>query len=374
MPGLLGAERGLGPRQRADARAARGRRVGDRRPEGLDLVGGVVRLVLRAVPHRSRGAEAPRALLPARADEAAGRRDPADPADHRRRGVLRGVLRRRAHRRRRTSSARPATAGGSRWHARVRARRLDARPAACCSRTSSPRSSRSRSGTARRAIRCCASASPTRGSGLEIMRYNALRIALRHARRRRAAARRRCHARSTGPPGTAISASSRWTCSAPRPRSATAFPYQLGALQRLFLFTRAETIYARLEPDPAQPSSPSARSGCRASRGRPDDARLRRPDRAGRAPPARGQDRASSRPPPAPGIGFAAAQRCARGRRARADQRHARAAACARPRRSARRGDGHAAARRAAATSRARTRCSALIAARDRASSATSTC
>ena len=39
MPGLLGAERRLRPRERADARAARGRRVGDRRPEDLDLLG-----------------------------------------------------------------------------------------------------------------------------------------------------------------------------------------------------------------------------------------------------------------------------------------------------------------------------------------------
>ena len=58
--------------------------------------------------------------------------------------------------------------------------------------------------------------------------------------------------RSTGPPGTASSVSSRWTCSGPRRRSARAFPYELGALQRLFLFTRAETIYGGSEPDPAQ--------------------------------------------------------------------------------------------------------------------------
>ena len=142
VPGLLGAERGLRPRERADARAPRRRRVGDRRPEGLDLVGRVGGLVLRALPHRP-GRSATHGLsyllVPM---QPAGRRDPPDPADHRRRRVLRGVLRRRAHRAGRTSSARRATAGRWRW-ARSRSSAASRRSASrCCSATSSRRSSR----------------------------------------------------------------------------------------------------------------------------------------------------------------------------------------------------------------------------------------
>ncbi len=54
-------------------------------------------LVLRAGAHRPRRAPPPRHLLPPRADGPAGRRDPADRPDHRRLRVQRGVLRRRAH-------------------------------------------------------------------------------------------------------------------------------------------------------------------------------------------------------------------------------------------------------------------------------------
>ena len=64
------------------------------------------RLVLRAVPHRPRRAQAPGHLVPARADGPARHRDPPHRADHRHVGVQRGVLRRRPHRARRTSSAR----------------------------------------------------------------------------------------------------------------------------------------------------------------------------------------------------------------------------------------------------------------------------
>jgi hypothetical protein len=72
VPGLLGAERRLRPRQRADPRAPRGRRVGDRRAEGLDLVGAVGGLVLRRLPQRPGLRAARGALVPARADAPAG--------------------------------------------------------------------------------------------------------------------------------------------------------------------------------------------------------------------------------------------------------------------------------------------------------------
>ena len=124
-------ERRLRPRQRADARRARRRRVGDRRPEGVDLARALGRLVLRALPHRP---DAPKhkglsyLLVPMRP---AGHRDPPDRADHRRlasstRSFFDGA---------RTAAANVVGAAGRRLegrdgHARVRARRLDARPAA----------------------------------------------------------------------------------------------------------------------------------------------------------------------------------------------------------------------------------------------------
>ena len=78
--------------------------------------------------------------------------------------------------------------------------------------------------------------------GLRIMRFNALRTLSATRGRRRPAARRRSPS-STGPRGTAASASSRWTCSAPRRARRRLDPYEL-TLQRIFLFTRADTIYA----------------------------------------------------------------------------------------------------------------------------------
>ena len=84
-------------------------------PEGLDLARARVALVLRDRAHRA-GVGAPRrAVVPARADGPAGRGGPAHRADHRRRRVQRGVLRRRAHRRRPRASARSARVGASRW-------------------------------------------------------------------------------------------------------------------------------------------------------------------------------------------------------------------------------------------------------------------
>ena len=89
--------------------------LGDRRSEGLDLVGAVGRLVLRALPQRRAGPEAPRALLPAGPDATAGHLGAPDRAAHRRFRVQRGLLRRRAHATPPTSSAGRARAGRWRW-------------------------------------------------------------------------------------------------------------------------------------------------------------------------------------------------------------------------------------------------------------------
>ncbi len=66
VPGLLGAERRLRPRQRRPARRARRRRVGAQRPEDLDLGGPPRRPHLHARPHRPRLAQAQGHLVPAR--------------------------------------------------------------------------------------------------------------------------------------------------------------------------------------------------------------------------------------------------------------------------------------------------------------------
>ena len=111
--GLQRAGGGIRSRRRAHPCRPRGRRVGAERPEDLDDVRHARRLVVRAVPDRSRRAEAPRALVDPRARRPAGRRRPADPQPRRRRGVRRGVLHRRAHRAPTSSWARSTARGRS---------------------------------------------------------------------------------------------------------------------------------------------------------------------------------------------------------------------------------------------------------------------
>ena len=130
MPGLLRAERRLRPRRGADPRRPRRRRVADHRPESVDFAGARRRLVLRAGAHRPGSSQAPRPVLPAGADEAAGRAGAADPADHRRLGVQRGLLRRGGHRRRERRGPARRRLAGSHRHPRVRTRRRHPRPAA----------------------------------------------------------------------------------------------------------------------------------------------------------------------------------------------------------------------------------------------------
>src|ERR687897_2935733 len=96
VPVLLRARRRQRPGQPGDAGDARRRRLGDPRPEGVDVPGPLGRLVFRARTHRPRrrGAQAPRDLVPAGTHAAGRRRDPADRAGDRRQRVQRGVLRR----------------------------------------------------------------------------------------------------------------------------------------------------------------------------------------------------------------------------------------------------------------------------------------
>ena len=128
-------------------------------------------LVLRAVPHRPerRRSTAGSRTCSCRCASRASRCGPIR-ADHGHRRVQRGVLRRRAHRGARTSSASRATAG--RWRrARSPSSAAPRRSASsCCSRTSSPRSSRSRSATARARDPLLRQRLADAWIGLEIMR------------------------------------------------------------------------------------------------------------------------------------------------------------------------------------------------------------
>ena len=199
------------------------------------------RLVLRAGSNRS-GRRAPsRAVLPAGTDAPARHRGPSDRAADRHLGVQRGVLRRRPGRRRRSSSARPATAGGSRW-GRLAVERgvstfgqqlgfereFDARcwPRRAAAARSTIRRSPAASSTAGSACRSCATprwprsvrpveaAAGRRGEHLEAA-VGAMASATGRTRRRCA-----------GPEATEVGAG-----------------YELSDAQRLFLFTRSDTIY-----------------------------------------------------------------------------------------------------------------------------------
>src|SRR5438094_2698501 len=96
VPGLLRARRRLRPGGAAHPRRAPGRRLRRERPEGVDQLRRRRRLVLPPLPHRARGAEAPRPEpAPRRHEEPGHHRTPLE-ADHGRRGVLGGLLRGRA--------------------------------------------------------------------------------------------------------------------------------------------------------------------------------------------------------------------------------------------------------------------------------------
>ncbi len=105
VPALQRARRGLGSGRRADPGRPRRRRVGHQRPEGVDVVRQDGRLRHAGGPDRLGCAEASRHQLLHAADETARRRGPADPPDHRRVGIQRGLHRGRPGVRRRTWSA-----------------------------------------------------------------------------------------------------------------------------------------------------------------------------------------------------------------------------------------------------------------------------
>lgn len=100
MPTLQRARRRLRPRRARHPRGARRRRVGGRRPEGVDVDGTRGPLGHPGHPHPSRPAQAPRHdVLRVRHDRPR-RRGPTAAPGHRRGRVQRGLPHRRAHPRR----------------------------------------------------------------------------------------------------------------------------------------------------------------------------------------------------------------------------------------------------------------------------------
>ena len=239
MPGLLRAGRRLRPGVGVQTTArARRRRVGDHRPEGVDVAGARGRLVLRAGPHRAGLASGTPGCptCSCRWTSPASRSGPIVQLTGGV-GVQRGVLRRRPHRARTSSSARSAAAGASRW----RTLAFERGAATLGQQLGVP----ARAGRARRAgPRTGALDDPVlrerlarRWIGLEVMRLHALRTDRRRPRR-------------------ASVDQARLGALAPR-RSASWRMDVLGAAgmvarrrrrarpswQRLFLFSRADTIY-----------------------------------------------------------------------------------------------------------------------------------
>ena len=188
----------------------------------------------------------PGPVVPARADRPGRRRRPADRAAHRRLGVQRGLPHRRAHRRRPgRRRARPGL-GRRDGAARLRARRLD--PGAA--RRLRPRARRpgrpGAQGTAPSTTRCCATGSPALKAELEVMRFTALRSLSRVTGGEDSSA-------GGGAASIFKLAWASWhkrlgevamdVLGAGGPAGATGAPYDLDEWQRLFLFSRADSIY-----------------------------------------------------------------------------------------------------------------------------------
>ena len=216
MPGLLGARTPAPTSPTSQTRAEpRRRRVGDHRPEGVDVARALGRLVLRAC-RTDRDAPKHKGLsyLLVPMDQP-GDRDPADRADHR--------ARRSSTRCSSTARAPPAdnvvgeVNGG--WRVAMgtlafERGALDARPAARVRERAATRSSRDRAASrARATIRCMRQRLADAWIGLRIMRFNALRDAHADGERGEVDAARRRSTSSSGRRSTARSASSRSTCS-----------------------------------------------------------------------------------------------------------------------------------------------------------------
>ena len=245
VPGLQRARRRLRPRQRADPRRARRRRVGDHRAEGVDVARARRRLVLRdrAAPiRRRRGTRACRSCS-CRWTSPASRcgRSCRSPA---RRSSTRSSSTARAPRPT-TSSARSATAGGSRWALLGFERGVSTLGQQVgFARELDHVIARARAQRRRPTTRCCADRIvPTRGSGLQ---------------RDAAHGAAQLDAGRAASPGVEASISKLlWAHVAPRARRARdgrrwvragvdrrwRCPTSSTLEQKLFLFTRADTIY-----------------------------------------------------------------------------------------------------------------------------------
>ena len=171
-----------------------------------------------------------------------GHHGPADRSAHGYERIQRGVLRRRANRRglrRRRCRRRLA---GCDDDAGVRARSLDVGPAALVPAGVRPRPTAGPGGAVPRTTRCYATSLSSRGSGLEIMRLNALRTMT---------------SLGAGEQGPEVSIAKLYWSNWHRDFGelamavlgedalvAEAPPYELSLPQRLFLFSRSDTIYA----------------------------------------------------------------------------------------------------------------------------------
>ena len=91
--------------------------------------------------------------------------------------------------------------------------------------------------------RCRLPPAPGRDRGSASTSSGSTRCGRSPAWRARSPPRRRRSRSCSGPPGTATSASWPWTSSGPTPWWPKRLPYELGDLQRIFLFSRADTIY-----------------------------------------------------------------------------------------------------------------------------------
>ena len=114
VPGLLRARRRQRPRRGAHAHRGQGRPLPRQRPEGLVVVRAHRRLLHPGRPRAAGRAEVQEPHLRDRRHARARGRGAAARPDHRPAGVQRDLLHRRARCRRRTCSARSATAGRSR--------------------------------------------------------------------------------------------------------------------------------------------------------------------------------------------------------------------------------------------------------------------
>ena len=154
---------------------------------------------------------APRAVVSPVPDGPAGHRGAAAPPDDGQRRVQRGVLRRRAHRQ--GERARPGRRrvegrdGDARLRARHRVPLAAARVRARVRRAARRRAQARRRGRSRDARR----ARRTATSGLQVMRFNGMRMLTNMLQARRRSGRKRASASCSGRAGTAGSVRPQWT-------------------------------------------------------------------------------------------------------------------------------------------------------------------